>query len=208
MRPPCHGPSSARQPVPTTDLAPMLAVAIVLVKASRSTHAAPPQALSAPIAMRLARRLPRGARWRPAPSSRRTICRGPLALQLDMDTLVKLDALCAMRACCRSPRSPPDRLAPLLGEVPPVDDRCGRLARPSWGTLVTRAVETVLHRGELAWSHGVVGPSPQESGTMVDIVLAEAPLWVDMVQYSVRILTLSWCSLCSSPRFCSWVCRA
>lgn len=109
---------------------------------------------------------------------------GPLALQLDMDTM---DALLRHAGVLSVAVRTPDRLT-ALGEVPPVDVVID-LRDQSWGTLVTGAIETLLHRGERLIR--VVGPSPQERGTMVDIVLAEAPLWVDMVQYSVRILTLS-----------------
>ena len=55
--------------------------------------------------------------------------------------------------------------------------------------LSSDALDYLLHRGERLTR--VVGPSPQEMGTLVDITLAEAPLWVALVDYSIRILTLS-----------------
>ena len=76
----------------------------------------------------------------------------------------------------------------MLGEVTPVawvfDLRDER-----WSTLVLDAFATLAHRGERLIR--VVGPSPQEMGTVVDIILPEAPMWVALVDYSIRILTLS-----------------
>ena len=51
------------------------------------------------------------------------------------------------------------------------------------------ALESLAHRGERLLR--VIGPSPQETGTMVDIIVPEAPMWTAMVDYSIRILTLS-----------------
>ena len=76
----------------------------------------------------------------------------------------------------------------MLGELAPVaavfdlrDDR--------WTTLVADAADTLLQRGKRLIR--VIGPSPHEMGTMVDITVSEAPMWVAMVDYSIRILTLS-----------------
>jgi signal transduction histidine kinase len=76
----------------------------------------------------------------------------------------------------------------MLGERAPVaavydlrDDR--------WGTLITDAFATLLHRGKRLIR--VLGPSPHEVGTLVDVTLPEAPMWVAMIDYSIRILTLS-----------------
>ncbi len=51
------------------------------------------------------------------------------------------------------------------------------------------AFETLSYRGNRLVR--VYGPAPQESGTRVDIILAEAPLYVAMIDYSSRILLLS-----------------
>ena len=76
----------------------------------------------------------------------------------------------------------------MLGERAPVaavydlrDDR--------WITLIADAFATLLHRGKRLIR--VLGPSPQEMGTVVDVTLPEAPMWVAMIDYSIRILTLS-----------------
>ena len=52
-----------------------------------------------------------------------------------------------------------------------------------------RRLGTLAHRGERLVR--VYGPSPQEAGTIVDVTLAEAPLWAAMVDYAWRILTFS-----------------
>ena len=76
----------------------------------------------------------------------------------------------------------------MLGERAPVaafydlrDDR--------WTTLIADAADTLRHRGKRLIR--VIGPSPQEMGTIVDVTLPEAPMWVAMIDYSIRILTLS-----------------
>ena len=80
------------------------------------------------------------------------------------------------------------RAVRILGEmVPP--DRVVLLDDSGWGTLIRDAVDTLLHRGERVIR--VVGASPQEQGTTVDIILADAPLWAAMIKYSWRIVTLS-----------------
>ena len=76
----------------------------------------------------------------------------------------------------------------MLGEITAVD-RVHDLRDDSWTTLVHDALESLAHRGERLLR--VIGPSPQETGTIVDIIVPEAPMWSAMVDYSVRILTLS-----------------
>lgn len=76
----------------------------------------------------------------------------------------------------------------LLGEVAPVAAEFD-LREESWAELIRDAFETLAHRGMRLIR--VSGPSPQELGTTVEITLAEAPLWVAMVEYSARILTIS-----------------
>ena len=75
-----------------------------------------------------------------------------------------------------------------LGEVAPVAAFFD-LNDDSWTTLIRHALDTLVHRGKRLIR--VIGPSPQEMGTTVDIMLPEAPMWVAMVDYSIRILTLS-----------------
>ena len=76
----------------------------------------------------------------------------------------------------------------MLGEITAVD-RVHDLRDDSWTTLMHDALESLAHRGERLIR--VIGPSPQETGTIVDIIVPEAPMWSAMVDYSVRILTLS-----------------
>ena len=64
-------------------------------------------------------------------------------------------------------------------------DRVVMLDNASWGTLIRGAADTFLHRGERVIR--VIGPSPQEEGTTVDIILADGELWTAMVDYSWRL---------------------
>ena len=76
----------------------------------------------------------------------------------------------------------------VLGDIAEVD-RIQDLNDDSWPTLVHDAIEALAYRGERLLR--VIGPSPQETGVTVDIVVPEAPMWSAMVDYSIRILTLS-----------------
>ena len=76
----------------------------------------------------------------------------------------------------------------MLGERAPVT-AVYDLGNDNWMTLIGDALGTLLHRGKRLIR--VLGPSPQELGTLVDITLPEAPMWVAMVDYSIRILNLS-----------------
>ena len=76
----------------------------------------------------------------------------------------------------------------MLGERAPVT-AVYDLGNDNWMTLIADALDTLLHRGKRLIR--VLGPSPQEMGTLVDITLPEAPMWVAMVDYSIRILNLS-----------------
>jgi signal transduction histidine kinase len=76
----------------------------------------------------------------------------------------------------------------MLGEFAPVA-AVFDLRDDSWSTLIADAFDALAHRGKRLIR--VVGPSPQEMGTIVDVILPEAPMWVAMVDYSVRLLSLS-----------------
>lgn len=109
-----------------------------------------------------------------------------LALELDMDTL---DALLRHAGVLSiTVGTPGSGLSLMLGEVAP-PDRIVDLSDQRWPTLIKDAFETFRHRGERLIR--VVGESPQEKGTIVDVILPEAPLWVAMVDQSIRILSLS-----------------
>jgi signal transduction histidine kinase len=107
-----------------------------------------------------------------------------LRLDLDMDTL---DALLGHAGVIAVAVYGADNPL-ILGEIAPYHDMVD-LRDQSWPTLISGAVGTMLHRG--ARLIRVVGPSPQETGTIVDIIMPEAALWVAMVNYSFRILQLS-----------------
>lgn len=108
-----------------------------------------------------------------------------LAQQLDMDMVDTILAHAGVLAVTvhGGPGGPL-----MLGEITAVD-RVHDLRDDSWTTLVRDALESLAYRGERLLR--VIGPSPQETGTMVDIIVPEAPMWSAMVDYSVRILTLS-----------------
>jgi len=75
-----------------------------------------------------------------------------------------------------------------LGHVGRVD-RVFHLGEASWLDLVLDAFDTLYWRGERIVR--VIGPSPMEAGTEVDVILAEAPLWLEMVEFGYRILALT-----------------
>jgi signal transduction histidine kinase len=108
-----------------------------------------------------------------------------LAQQLDMDMV---DAILGHAGVLAVTIHNGPGGALMLGEITEVD-RVHDLRDDSWLTLVPDAVESLAHRGERLLR--VIGPSPQETGTLVDIIVPEAPMWTAMVDYSVRILTLS-----------------
>lgn len=108
-----------------------------------------------------------------------------VALQLDMDAV---DALLA-NAGVLEITVQAERGRPLmLGEVAPID-RIVDLGDRSWATLIEDAFQTLAHRGGRLIR--VIGTAPQETGTVVDIIMPEAAMWTAMVDYSVRIVTLS-----------------
>jgi signal transduction histidine kinase len=76
----------------------------------------------------------------------------------------------------------------MLGELPPVD-AVFDLREATIAGLVLDSFATLWHRGRRTIR--VIGPSPHEMATVVDISLAEGALWIEMVDYSWRILYLS-----------------
>ncbi|MEZ5823819.1 MAG: hypothetical protein R3C97_03460 [Geminicoccaceae bacterium] len=95
-------------------------------------------------------------------------------------------------------RDPEPRL--MLGELPMVD-KVYRLSEASPLDLVLNAFET-LHNGGKRFIR-VFGDAPMAAGAEVDIVLADAHLWSEMIAYSQRILVLRFCSRPSSRPSCS-----
>lgn len=76
----------------------------------------------------------------------------------------------------------------MLGEYAPVD-RVFDLREATPLTLILHAFEALWHGG--ARTVRVIGPSPMEPVTLVDIRFTEDALWRAMVDYSGRILNLS-----------------
>ena len=76
----------------------------------------------------------------------------------------------------------------MLGELAPVA-AVYDLRDDSWTTLIADSLVSLWWGGKRLIR--VIGPSPQEMGTMVDITLPEAPMFVAMIDYSIRILTVS-----------------
>jgi signal transduction histidine kinase len=107
-----------------------------------------------------------------------------LSFDIDLDTVDTLLAHAGVLSI--TVYAPDTRL--MLGEATGVD-RIYDIDDRSWPTLIRDAFDALLHRGERLIR--VVGESPQEAGTLVDIILPEAALWVAMVDYSIRILNLS-----------------
>jgi signal transduction histidine kinase len=75
-----------------------------------------------------------------------------------------------------------------LGEPAPVDAAFD-LRDATIPALVVDAFTTLRHQGTRTIR--VTGPSPHEADALVEIVLPEGPLWVELVEYSWRILVLS-----------------
>jgi signal transduction histidine kinase len=76
----------------------------------------------------------------------------------------------------------------MLGLEAPVDLTI-RLGDERWPSLVLDAVATLYHGGQRVIR--VVGPSPMELGTTVEVTLTELPLHAAMKEYAWRILVLS-----------------
>lgn len=76
----------------------------------------------------------------------------------------------------------------MLGMLPPVE-RTIDITDRSWLGLVLEAFSTLYHGGRRVVR--IMGPSPMEAGTTVDITLTEAVLYAEMIEYAKRILYLS-----------------
>lgn len=76
----------------------------------------------------------------------------------------------------------------MLGLEPPVDHIVG-LAEQDWLELVVGAFNTLWQAGRQVVR--VIGPSPMELGTSVEVTLVELPLYMAMVDYAKRIVALS-----------------
>ena len=107
-----------------------------------------------------------------------------LRLDLDMDTVDQLLSHAGVIYVAVYGRDE----AMMLGEIAPYQ-RLVDLNDQSWSTMILGAFGTLVHRGTRFIR--VIGPSPQEAGTTVDIIMPEAALWVAMIEYSGRVLGLS-----------------
>jgi signal transduction histidine kinase len=76
----------------------------------------------------------------------------------------------------------------MLGMLPPVE-RTIDITDRDWVGLILEAFSTLYHGGQRVVR--VVGPSPMEYGTTVDITLTEAMLHAEMIDYARRIILLS-----------------
>ncbi len=76
----------------------------------------------------------------------------------------------------------------LLGQPAPVA-RSFDLAEANWAGLIWDSLETLASRGTRLIA--VRAPAPTEVGAEVEIILPEAAMWMEMVDYSRRILLLS-----------------
>lgn len=107
-----------------------------------------------------------------------------LRLDLDMDTLDKLLSHAGVLFVSVYGNESPM----MVGEIVPYD-LVVDLDDDSIPTLILGAFGTALHRGTRLIR--VIGPSPQEEGTTVDIIMPEAALYHAMRAESWRILRLS-----------------
>lgn len=76
----------------------------------------------------------------------------------------------------------------MLGRIEPVDLVIDLAERMPWRLVSDALAALVAEPGRCV---RVVGPSAHEPGTVIDVILPEAPLRAAMLDYSVRILTLS-----------------
>lgn len=76
----------------------------------------------------------------------------------------------------------------MLGRLPAVQKVFDLRAATPW-SLIAEAADALWHQGERAIR--VIGPSPQDPQTLVDISLRERAMWNAMVDYSWRIFNLS-----------------
>ena len=76
----------------------------------------------------------------------------------------------------------------MLGMLPPVE-RTIDITDRGWLGLTLEAFSTLYHRGRRVVR--IVGPSPMEVGTTVDVTLSESLLYAEMIDYARRIILLS-----------------
>ncbi|MCB9945802.1 MAG: HAMP domain-containing histidine kinase [Geminicoccaceae bacterium] len=110
----------------------------------------------------------------------------PSVIDHDIDIGVVDDLLIYSGTVTIVVRDPESQL--MLGELPVVD-RTYWLSETSAFDLVLNAFETLYSRGRRFIR--VIGNAPMKSGTEVDIVLADAHLYSEMVAYSRRVLFVS-----------------
>jgi len=86
-------------------------------------------------------------------------------------------------------QKPGSRKLTLLRDMPPRVDVKVDLRKHTFLGLIMDAFETMLQSRNRVLR--VMGPSPKEQGTMIEVVLDEEPLRMEMLDYSRRILVLS-----------------
>ena len=84
---------------------------------------------------------------------------------------------------------PGSRKITLLRDMPPAVDLKIDLRKETFFGLIMDAFETLWQSSNRVLS--VMGPSPKDKNTMIEVVLDEEPLRMEMLDYSRRILVLS-----------------
>jgi len=81
------------------------------------------------------------------------------------------------------------RMLALSEKMPPLVDKSIDTTQDSWLTLIMGAIDTLLQKDNRILR--VIGPSPHNPNTTVEVIIDEAPLKAEMAEYSRRILNLS-----------------
>jgi len=81
------------------------------------------------------------------------------------------------------------RMLALSKDMPPKINVIVDLTHESWLSLVMDAFETLFQKENRILR--VIGPSPRDSSVHIEIIIDEAPLRLEMADYSQRILNLS-----------------
>ncbi len=77
----------------------------------------------------------------------------------------------------------------LSKDMPPAIDHTVNMEHNSWASLITGAFDTLSQPENRVLR--VIGPSPRDEKVLLEVIIDEAPLHMEMVDYSRRILNLS-----------------
>ncbi|WP_028879599.1 sensor histidine kinase [Terasakiella pusilla] len=81
------------------------------------------------------------------------------------------------------------RMLALSSDMPPQTDLDVKISEEKWGALIWHAFETMGQETNRVMR--VMGPSPRDEAVRIEVILDEAPLRMEMLDYSKRILNLS-----------------